>query len=323
MAVGLFLGFSPTLVNLYEKFLKHLKVVTGDSTGNISVYSIASMSLLTKFAAHTGSIIRLKYLSNGFLASASNQVKIWDTTTWSLVTTFTGHQSQSVYGIESINSSFIVTGGYDKIAKIWNVNTGGTTFIKSFTFPSEVLCIKMINESHIAFGLANPGYNLAIFNINSGESVANLTGQSEDVYDLELLSQQYLASGTLDNKVIIWNLFTSSKQYTLLGHASTVTSLKLISSSLLASASADSKVIIWNWNTGTLVTTLLGHGLGIDRSLDLISSMGMIVSGSKDKTIKFWQVSTLTLAQTLTADTPITSLITLATSSISSKKFKS
>jgi WD40 repeat protein len=120
-----------------KQVLSMIKVAIGDLSGNILVYSYVNMSLLKKFSAHTDSVNKLKYFSvsttNGYLASVSDddRVKIWNTATWSLVSTFTGN-TDKLYGLEIINTSYVISGGKDGQARISNVLTGGSVALKTF-----------------------------------------------------------------------------------------------------------------------------------------------------------------------------------------------
>jgi len=77
----------------------------------------------------------------------------------------------------------------------------------------------------------------------------------------------------------------------------------------LASGSWDN-INIWNVSTGFTINTLMGH-------TDYISSLavlpvGLLASGSDDKTIRIWNVSTGNLINTLTGHThDVRSLVVL------------
>ena len=64
-------------------------------------------------------------MPNGFLVSCSkdNFVKIWNTTEWTLVTTYTGHQDE-VWALDYLVNNTIATGASDKTIQIWDVLSG-------------------------------------------------------------------------------------------------------------------------------------------------------------------------------------------------------
>ncbi len=93
--------------------------------------------------------------------------------------------------------------------------------------------------------------------------------------------------------------------------------MKRLSSSLIASADADGTIIIWNWLKGELVFILKGHtGPLYQTSLDLFEVDDeekdiTLISGSFDKTIKLWNITSGTLIQTLNANIQINALAML------------
>ena len=90
-----------------------------DSMNNIFKYSMSNF--------HTTTILFLKYLSNGYVASSSlyNPVNIWDPHTWTSIRQYKMH-SDDVNCIDQINEDTIVSGSRDKSIHIWSINTGET-----------------------------------------------------------------------------------------------------------------------------------------------------------------------------------------------------
>ena len=88
-----------------------------------------------------------------------------------------------------------------------------------------------------------------------------LNNHTDSVTVLVDLKNGYLASGSKDNTIIVWNLNTTQMQTRLRNHTNAILSLVLLKSSYLASSSQDRSIKIWNWgNTSSpLIQTLLGH----------------------------------------------------------------
>ena len=87
---------------------------------------------------------------------------------------------------------------------------------------------------------------------------ATLAGKS-GVYGLTVMSNSFLASGSTDGRIRIWNVSNQSVITTLLGHASRIRSLIMLENGILASGSEDKTIKFWNLETGQCTQTLRGH----------------------------------------------------------------
>jgi WD40 repeat protein len=126
---------------------------------------------------------------------------------------------------------------------------------------------------------------------------------------------QFLASGSGDHTIKLWNIQTGECCQTLVGHTSRIWSVAFSpDGQLLASGSSDNTVRVWEVNTGHCCQILTGHLALVwsvafspaDRfAAGLPSDMRPILaSGSQDETIKFWDVQTGECLQTLKAERP-------------------
>ncbi len=287
--------------------------MTGDNSlhGNIEVYD-AYKRFLFSFAAHNDAIEHIKLLSNGNIASCSDDktIKVWNTSTWSLAQTLSGH-TDWVYQLEEINSNTLASASADRTVHIWNIKTGAIISIYSAGKP--VYTVKLLPNGYLAIGLQGSNQeNLKIIDYKKSSLVKNLVGHTSTVFNFEVLDAKFLASASADMKVMIWDLTaTNPLKYTLDGHSDTVMGLKLLSSTLLASGSYDKTIKIWDWTGGFLVRTLPGHTNFIWLSLDIFSE-NILISGSLDKTIKFWNITSGSLMQTLTSNIQISTLTMLS-----------
>jgi WD40 repeat protein len=146
------------------------------------------------------------------------------------------------------------------------------------------------------------GLQLLISNFPSGSFLEKtLTGHSDSVLSAAYSSDsRYLASGSGDNTIKIWEVAKGKELRTLTGHSSGVYSVVYSPDGrYLASGSGDNTIKIWEVATGKELRTLTGHS---SRSLSVVYSPDSryLASGSIDNTIKIWEVATGKELRTLT-----------------------
>ena len=287
------------------------KVVTGESTSNgrIQVYD-ACKNLIYTFTAHDNSINQIKLLSNGNLASCSSDktIKIWNTSTWTLIRTLFNH-TDTVTNLDQIDENTLVSVSLDQTLRVWNMSSGAQLY--QYTKGFSLWSVKLLSNGYLAVGLNTGIENLLIFNYTEGSnSVKYLKGHTGTVFDIEVLDSQYLASASGDRSILVWDLnwTNGSFKFNLSSHKNIVVDLALISSTTwLASASEDLSIKIWDWNNGQLLFTLTGHTNIMWKGLDMYST-GVLASGSLDFTIKFWNVTNGYLVQSLYSNLNISAL---------------
>merc|ERR1719188_1023390 len=164
-----------------------------------------------------------------FLACAgdvNHDIEVFNTETNEVAYSLSGH-THDIYTLTVYyqdNQCFLVSGGQDKLIKIWDLST---------------LECKDTLEGH--FGVIAHVRSLVVYEINE---------------------KLYLASGSNDNTVKIWDLQEKSLITTLEGHTSYVYCIKTFTQGdgmYLVSASNDRSLKVWNLNNYKVEATLSGH----------------------------------------------------------------
>lgn len=234
-------------------------------------------------------------------------VNVWDPNTWTLIQRYSGH-TNPIFGLDQIDDDTMASASWDGTIRIWKIRSG--KMVRTINVSESVNPVRVLSVGfQIACGL--PGGrsdSIRIYNYDTGDLVKSLNGHASYVNAIEILNEKYIASGSWDSKVIIWDLSTFSIKYNLAAHTVGVYCIKRISNNLLASADGSGKINIWNWLNGTLVFKLTGHtGKIWYCSLELYDEQTLI-SGSFDKTIKFWNITSGKYMQTLNTDIQISAL---------------
>jgi len=128
-----------------------------------------------------------------------------------------------------------------------------------------------------------------------------LTGHSDRVWSVVYSPDgRYLASGSMDKTIKIWEVATGKELRTLTGHSDWVWSVVYSPDGrYLASGSDDKTIKIWEVAMGKELLTLTGHS-EVVRSVVYSPDGRYLASGSQDKTIKIWEVATGKELRTLT-----------------------
>jgi F-box and WD-40 domain protein 1/11 len=113
--------------------------------------------------------------------------------------------------------------------------------------------------------------------------------QREGIYCV-FFDHMYLAAGSRDNSIQLWDMQDLSYRGSLVSHQGSVLCLELDSKrKLLVSGSSDSTIKVWNLEVGVVSQTLRGHTDGV---LGLHFDDQYIVSCSKDNTARVWSMCT-------------------------------
>ena len=253
------------------------------------------------------------------MASCSSDfsVNIFDINTWTSIRKYTLHTNW-VWSLDQIDNDTIVSGSWDNTFKIWLISTGQT--IRTINVGFSVISVRvLLNGYQIICGIGRSANNMLIYNFTTGTLAQTLSKHTSNVNAIEILSEQYLISGSDDKVVVVWYLGSVSLGYTTKYvftsfHTSTIYCIKRLSSTQVASTGSDNKIIIWDWLNGKLVYTLTGHNNSLYlSSLDLYDEQTLI-SGSWDKTIKFWNITNGQLLQTINSDIQIDAIAMTKTS---------
>jgi serine/threonine protein kinase len=128
-----------------------------------------------------------------------------------------------------------------------------------------------------------------------------LTGHSSWVVSIALSpDSQTLMSGSLDDRIMIWNTKTGEWLGTLTGHTKSVNALAFSpDGQTLISCSDDDSIKLWQVNSGRMLRSIAGHSRDVN-SVAVSPDGQFFVSGSEDRTVNVWRLQTGELLRSYT-----------------------
>ena len=141
-----------------------------------------------------------------------------------------------------MKNGHLASGDSDGIINIWNTGSGG--LIRTLNC-SRLRSLVVLENGYLVCG-SFP--EIKIWNIDNGGLIRNITGHTDDVLSLAVLTSGYLASSSYDRSIRVWDTRDGSLIRTLKGHVNSVLALVVLSNGYLASASEDRTIKIWNFN---------------------------------------------------------------------------
>ena len=139
-----------------------------------------------------------------------------------------------------------------------------------------------------------------------------LTGHSDEVFSVAYSPDgRYLASGSIDKTIKIWEVATGKELRTLTGHSGGVFLVAYSPDGrYLASGSSDKTIKIWEVATGKELHTLTVYSYLYGADVVYSPDGRYLASRSDDKTIKIWEVATGKELRTLTGHSgPVLSVV--------------
>jgi WD40 repeat protein/serine/threonine protein kinase len=257
------------------------------------IYASKLMLAQTDFEAGNGG------LAQHYLDECQPNLRGWEHRY--LQTRLSGKQTLAAHVGEVTSVAFspdgrrIVTGSFDRTAKVWDAGTGRELltlrgherWVTSVAFSPDGK--RIITGAGEWSGPDKMPGEAKVWDAATGQEVLALEGHTDCVWNVRFSPNgKRIVTGSEDQTARVWDAATGQEILTLKGHAGAVRSVAFSSDGRrIVTGGEDFMAKVWAAETGQEILTLKGHAGGV-RSVAFSPDGRRIVTASGDRTAKVW-----------------------------------
>ncbi len=284
---------------------QHIASASEDKT--VRLWNLASGKEVLVLRGHTQFVQSIAFHphQSDLIVSAGRDrlIKLWDWAAQREICSIAAHEQPINSVAFSPDGQWLASGSADKTVKVWS-----TTGQLISTFAEHRLAVNAVAFAPLAplIASASADATVRIWNLETAKLVRTLKGHVQAVRAIAFSPNgQLLASGGEDKTIRLWDVASGECVRVLPGHSWSVSALVFASNDTLISGSWDKTIKVWQVDTGEAIAQLAGHtdsvtslaipagqkGSANPNPLRNALNQRLLISGSRDRTVKQWQFS--------------------------------
>nr|CAD7392245.1 unnamed protein product [Timema cristinae] len=283
-------------------------MVSSSEDASIRVWDFETGEYEKSLKGHTDAVQDISFDHTGkMLASCSADltIKLWDFQTYECIKTLHGHD----HNVSSVSfmpgGDYLVSSSRDKTIKMWEVATGYC--VKTFLGHRDwVRMVRVYHDGTLIASCSND-QTVRLWYTNNKECKVELRDHDNVVECIAWAPDAaksaineadnkkgsnvgpFLASGSRDKTIKVWDAGTGLCLFTLVGHDNWVRGIVFHpGGKFVISASDDKTVRVWDMKNMRCLKTLEAHQ-HFCTAVDFHKTNPYVVSGSVDQTVKVWE----------------------------------
>jgi WD40 repeat protein len=288
-------------------------ILSGGDDGAIKQWNSQTGEEIRTFQGHLNTVEVLSFSCGGkIIASGSwdRTVRLWDAMSGDHIRTIQAHTGSINRLVFASNGETLASGSLDRTVKLWDINTGKTILTLN-RHSNSVNCVTF-SPSGRKLVSGNRDAGVKVWNISNTRRIRFFKGHAAAVSSIAFAPYgNTIISGSINGIIIFWDAKTGQNQRISKVHFASINALVFAPDGNTLAIGSGKTIQLKSTITEYEKQTLDGH-LGDVEAVVFTPDGNTLASGSRDKTIKLWNVRSGESEFTLKGHTAFVSAVAFA-----------